>query len=264
MNKIFLHYLPTMTPSLRLPAVLTAFTAVALFGPRTSAADEKTTPAAATPAASVAIIDPVATATPAPTPVIAPAQHAAAEALVAAMHTQQTVENANKQMEQSIEQVVTGMSKMPNVTPEQTTELQKMREETSALVAQKLGWDTMKEDVIQSYAVDFTEAELKEITAFYHSPAGEKLVAKQPELAEKLTRTMRQRSMTVVPVIRQKIQALSMKLRPPMPVHPVATPGAPMASPAMPAVPAVPQTSPAVSASPAASVTTIPVPAPTP
>ena len=41
-------------------------------------------------------------------------------------------------------------------------------------------WDALKSDLFVMYAREFTEAELKQLTAFYKSPVGIKLAQKQP------------------------------------------------------------------------------------
>lgn len=41
-------------------------------------------------------------------------------------------------------------------------------------------WEALKHDVCVMYAREFTEAELKQLTAFYKSPIGLKLLQKQP------------------------------------------------------------------------------------
>lgn len=45
-----------------------------------------------------------------------------------------------------------------------------------------MSWDSLKDELVTSYANTFTEKELKEIIAFYKTPAGKKLVEKTPEL----------------------------------------------------------------------------------
>ena len=199
----------------------------------------------------------------------AAARKTEATELLKAMNVEQTVANASKRMLTSMDGIADRMGKQPNLTPDQTADIQKFREEMHALVDQQLGWDAFKADMVQAYADDFTEAELKEMDAFYHSPAGQKLVSKQPELSEKLGKAMQQKSMVMMPTIQQKIRAVSAKVRPAPPVPPVAPPlrmptaggpaGSPAASPA--AVVVVPAATPA-SATPAATAVTAPVPAP--
>ena len=150
------------------------------------------------------------------------ARRATAAELLKSMHLEQAVAAAGKRMLTNLDGMADRMAKQPNLTPDQTAEVQKFREEIHAIVEQQLGWDAIKTDVIQAYADDFSEPELKEMDTFYRTPTGQKLADKQPELSEKMTRVMQQKSMALAPSIRQKIQAVSAKVRPAPPVPPVA------------------------------------------
>lgn len=55
----------------------------------------------------------------------------------------------------------------------------------SKFFAKYLNWENLKDDFIQIYCDAYTEQELKEIYAFYQTPAGRKMVAKTPELTVK-------------------------------------------------------------------------------
>ena len=46
-------------------------------------------------------------------------------------------------------------------------------------------WDALKPQLVAIYTEAFTEAELREITAFYKTPAGQKAVTVMPELMQK-------------------------------------------------------------------------------
>ena len=48
-----------------------------------------------------------------------------------------------------------------------------------------MSWDTLKDEMIGIYAEAFTEEELNEISAFYKTPAGKKVIEKMPELMTK-------------------------------------------------------------------------------
>lgn len=45
-----------------------------------------------------------------------------------------------------------------------------------------LSFNALKDDMIKIYVAEFTEDELKEITKFYQTPVGKKMVAKMPKL----------------------------------------------------------------------------------
>jgi hypothetical protein len=48
-----------------------------------------------------------------------------------------------------------------------------------------MSWDSIKDEMIKVYAEEFTVAEIKQITAFYKTPVGEKLALKMPVLTTK-------------------------------------------------------------------------------
>jgi hypothetical protein len=56
------------------------------------------------------------------------------------------------------------------------------RDVMERFVTKVLTWDAMRPNVVQLYAETFTEAELRAITAFYRTPAGQKSVRAMPEL----------------------------------------------------------------------------------
>ena len=234
-----------MIPFLRPPAVLTALAALLVSSAAVSlrAAD-----------------DDAATA----------ARKAAAAELMDSLHMRAVVDASNKRILTSLDQITDRMEKQPNAKPEQAAEAHTLHDELHTMVDQQLGWDAIKGEVVQTYADSFTEAELKAIDAFYHTPVGLKLVDKQPELTEKLNTTMQQRTKTLVPTIQQKIRAVSLKLRPtPPPAPPKAAapalPGAPVPPPP-PAVPGapVPPPPPAIVPPPAAVPPVPPAAAPLP
>jgi len=45
-----------------------------------------------------------------------------------------------------------------------------------------LRWESVKEDMISVYTQEFTEQELKKLTAFYQTPVGKKASEKMPKL----------------------------------------------------------------------------------
>ena len=48
-----------------------------------------------------------------------------------------------------------------------------------------LTWDAMEPQLINLYAETYSEAELKELAAFYKTPTGQKAMAKMPELTQR-------------------------------------------------------------------------------
>jgi len=60
----------------------------------------------------------------------------------------------------------------------------KFAEVMKAFLNKYASWDILKHDMFVMYAREFTEDELKQLTAFYKSPVGMKLNQKQPEILQ--------------------------------------------------------------------------------
>ena len=69
-------------------------------------------------------------------------------------------------------------------------------------------WDKLKTQMVGAYVAVYTEDEIKEITAFYKSPAGVKMIAKMPELMQASMQITQNQMQQIMP----KIQALSQEM----------------------------------------------------
>lgn len=74
-----------------------------------------------------------------------------------------------------------------------------------------LNWKSFEADVIKLYAESFTEAEIKELTAFYKSKIGQKFLEKQPELQQKSMQIAMARFQPLIPKLQQKIKEVLME-----------------------------------------------------
>jgi hypothetical protein len=61
-------------------------------------------------------------------------------------------------------------------------QLADMREPMKQFFTKYMGWDALKDDMAKIYAQTFSEDELKQIAAFYRTPAGTKMIEAQPDL----------------------------------------------------------------------------------
>ncbi|UOQ78019.1 DUF2059 domain-containing protein [Hymenobacter sp. 5516J-16] len=65
---------------------------------------------------------------------------------------------------------------------EQNPGMKAVEPEMRAYLTKYMSWPSMKEDMVQLYAREFTEKELKELTKFYQTPTGRKTITKMPAL----------------------------------------------------------------------------------
>jgi uncharacterized protein len=110
----------------------------------------------------------LACAVPADAQEISPARMAAAEDLLEAARMQQVME--------------TSMEAMLQMQMENQPELRELEPVMRGFFATHVSWEQTKGAYARLYAERFTEAELREIAAFYRTPVGRKLAEVTPDL----------------------------------------------------------------------------------
>jgi hypothetical protein len=83
---------------------------------------------------------------------------------------------AEKRMQEHAERLLETLIK-------QNPQLASQRDVVQTFITKYLHWPSLKADMITLYAQEFTEAELKQLTAFYRTPVGHKSLAAMPKLA---------------------------------------------------------------------------------
>ncbi len=111
-----------------------------------------------------------AAATPVPTPNAA-ASAAAAQDLFKAMKLQAGLNDTTAAM------IDSEISRNPGLTPYRDVMLDWLRK--------YMTWDAMLPELTKMYTESFSEAELKQMAAFYGSPAGQKALEKMPEMMQR-------------------------------------------------------------------------------
>lgn len=86
--------------------------------------------------------------------------------------------NMDKLMSESIEQML-------NLQVQQNPKIAPYKVEMRKFFAKHLAWNSLKGEFVKMYADEFTEKELKDLTAFYKTPTGLKALQKMPGLMAK-------------------------------------------------------------------------------
>ena len=60
------------------------------------------------------------------------------------------------------------------------------RQSLKQYLTRQLAWETQKDEWINAYTEEFTEAELIEMAKFYQTPLGQKMLDKQPKLTSRV------------------------------------------------------------------------------
>ena len=79
-----------------------------------------------------------------------------------------------------------------------------------------LDWNTLEPEYTRLYMEVFTEAEVREMTTFYQTPLGQKLLTKMPLLMTKSNELATRRVQAAMPQLMQRLQT-AMEAKPPAP-----------------------------------------------
>lgn len=85
------------------------------------------------------------------------------------------------QMEKKIQESVDSVVQLQI---RQNPQLAQHEKKIHAFFIKHIGWNALKDDLTSMYTRKFTEKELKEINAFYITPAGQKVITVLPELVQ--------------------------------------------------------------------------------
>lgn len=96
---------------------------------------------------------------------------AAAEEFLRAANTEQTM--------------LATIDQMLAVQLKANPQLEPVKDVMKNFFAKHLSYSALKDDLIKVYMAEFTEAEMKEIAAFYRTPTGKKTIEKMPVLMQK-------------------------------------------------------------------------------
>ena len=135
------------------------------------------------------------------------------EELFTVMRMEKTMKDSMEQGMKMIPKMTAGMaaqslSKLPPEEAAKATAMQqKMQEKTMALVQEEMSWKKMKGPMAQVYAESLTPEEVKGITAFYKSPAGQAFLDKQPVIMQKTVAMTQKLMMDMMPKLQALIQA---------------------------------------------------------
>lgn len=147
-------------------------------------------------AAGLALITPAATAQTTASATgtaaaISAGQRKAAEELLAAT-------DSEKNLSATIDRLLTAQI-------EQNPGMKAVEPEMRAYLTKYMSWQAMKEDMVQLYAREFTEKELKELTKFYQTPTGRKTITKMPQLMQAGMEIGQKRMQEHLPELQQAI-----------------------------------------------------------
>ena len=161
---------------------------------------------------------------PAPAPDDAKRRQAAEE-LLKVRKTEDLVNSTVTRMGEMTDRISDNAAKQAGASVNPQEFSQKLRTEARDMIRKEFNWEALKPEFVQAYSQAFTETELKEMTAFYQSPTGKKLVAMEPEIQGRLSKLSQEKAMAVMPRVVQHLRELVAATKPPgSPPSPLAPP----------------------------------------
>lgn len=132
-----------------------------------------------------------------------PATVADAEAVLNKMHFEEMMERAMKGQKKMLAAQFERMGAQMAARGADPADVVEFQKKITAEVFSAIDAKTLKNDVSKIYSEVFSKEELDQISAFYGTPLGEMLNARQPEVQEKLGAIVQGRMMEVMPRVQK-------------------------------------------------------------
>ena len=100
-------------------------------------------------------------------------------------HIDRTMQAAFSVQEKQLPQLMRKLMPGQTLSPEQQADLDAFVVKVHGIVAQAASWDKLEPQFTDIYAAVYTEGEVDGLIAFYRSPVGAEMVARQPEILER-------------------------------------------------------------------------------
>jgi len=114
------------------------------------------------------------------------AQLSSKDAKIDQLFKAMNIEAQQKQMLAQMQQMVISQVKAQLPSEADKAKAEEMEKKMFALIEQETSWQKLKPVMVKAYGDTYTEPEIEGILAFYKSPAGQAMIAKQPTLISKV------------------------------------------------------------------------------
>lgn len=141
-------------------------------------------------------------------------RRALAEELLTVMKMQDAIEKSFEMAKQMIPAQMEKMAQEDGDT-NAPADMSALTGKMMDMIAEEFSWNKLKTDYIALYAETFTEQELKDMVAFYKSPAGQAYINKQPELMKRSVELTQKLMIKVMPKVRAMAEDARKKAPPP-------------------------------------------------
>ncbi len=133
----------------------------------------------------------------------------AAEEMLQASRADQMFDAVMPQMMAMYQQMVGEM----DVPEEKRAVVERYFQRAAEMMAEMWRWEKIKPDMVDLYVSVYSEQELRDITAFYHTPAGQALLDKMPQLMQATMQYTQGQMREMLPALQQLAEEMQGELR---------------------------------------------------
>lgn len=143
------------------------------------------------------------------------------ERLLTASRAQSMLAGIQPQVEAMQREQFAQLTQGKTLSPEQQAEIDQIQLKTSNIVRQALAWDSMRPVYLDVYRKTFDDDDVKAMTRFYESRAGQHLLDRTPVMMQTLMVAIQQKMIPQLEALQAEVKTVSAE---PLPAPPVSPP----------------------------------------
>jgi hypothetical protein len=143
------------------------------------------------------------------------------ERLLTASRAQSMLAAIQPQVEAMQREQFAQLTQGKTLTPQQQAEIQQIQVKTANIVRQSLAWDAMRPVYLDVYRKTFDDDDVKSMTKFYESKAGQHLLDRTPVMMQTLMVAIQQKMIPQLEALQAEVKTVSAE---PIPAPPVSPP----------------------------------------
>lgn len=143
------------------------------------------------------------------------------ERLLTASRAQSMLAGIQPQVEAMQREQFAQLTQGKTLSPEQQAEIDQIQLKTSNIVRQTLAWESMRPVYLDVYRKTFDDDDVKAMTKFYESKAGQHLLDRTPAMMQTLMVAIQQKMIPHLEALQAEVKTVSAQ---PLPAPPVSPP----------------------------------------
>ncbi len=128
-------------------------------------------------------------------------------------HIDQAMTQTFQQQVQQLPRMMQAMFPGAKITPEQQKDMDAFMRKVLGIVQTEASWTKLEPQFTSIYASTYSEQEIDGLIAFYKSPVGQEMVAKQPELLNKSQAVTQSMMVDLQPKLRDAVMQFAKEMQ---------------------------------------------------